>query len=159
MAFGIDLAIQLLREILKELKIADAGTADSTAANQVNQIALETAIKAVLDIINTNGSTGNTSLTAISNALSTLNTNSATAANQTSLIATTNPTTKYKIANTDTASTIQYYGFLDKDGNWYIMKNDGVGDYTYCSGLIASPYAGNWTGRVGLTYVTFDIAF
>lgn len=57
----------------------------------------------------------------------------------------------YKIGNIDT-STPAYYGFTDKDGNWYIMKNDS-GAYTYVKG--ASGYTTAWTNRATQTYDYF----
>ncbi len=162
MAFGTEQALQLLRAILKELETEISGTSGATAANQATQIILETAIKAVLDTINTNGSTGNTTLTAISNALTTLNSNIATSAKQDSQIALENPTKKYKISETDTTGASYYYfGFIDKDGGWYIMRQalttSVLNTFTYVSG--ASLFATAWTGRTSQTYVTFDNAF
>lgn len=57
----------------------------------------------------------------------------------------------YKISNIDT-STPSYYGFTDKAGNWYIMKNDS-GAYTYVKG--ASGYTTAWTNRATQTYDYF----
>lgn len=65
----------------------------------------------------------------------------------------------YKAANMDT-STPAYYGFVDKDGNWYIMKeatSGSVKTYTYCKGT--SGYATAWTNRATQTYDTYDNTF
>ena len=73
----------------------------------------------------------------------------------------TNPTDKYGITNTDTtSSSTHYYGFIDKDGNWYIMQESisgSVSTYSYVVGTTS--YSTNWTGRAALTYVEFDLAF
>lgn len=52
----------------------------------------------------------------------------------------------------------KYYGFLDKNGNWYIMKAAGTGPVTYR--YITSAALGNntdyptaWTNRATLAYV------
>lgn len=67
----------------------------------------------------------------------------------------------YQIANSEIISGgTSYYGFLDKDGNWYIQKaveSGKITTYTYVKG--ASDYATNWTGRTGLSYNTFDAIF
>lgn len=164
MAFGTEQAIQLLREILRELSSGSDGSGEATAGNQDAQIVLETAISNALTTLNITelvirdySIDSNSRLQLIQILLETIrdqevNVPKATEAKQ-------DPTAKYNIANTDTASTVQYFGFLDKDGNWYVLKNNGAGIYTYCSGLVASPYATAWTGRAGLTYVTFDNAF
>jgi hypothetical protein len=60
-------------------------------------------------------------------------------------------------------SDITYYGFIDRKGNWYIMKQDrsvsGTAEiaYTFIKG--SSLYSTNWTNRESLTYATFDSTF
>lgn len=131
--------------------IAEGSKSDTAAVNGTSSSSVVSLLKGIYILLNTEGTT-------LSSILTTLG-SQATATKQDSLIGLIDPTAKYNIANTDTASTVQYFGFLDKDGNWYILKNDGAGTYTYCSGLAASSYATAWTGRIGLTYVTFDSAF
>ena len=51
------------------------------------------------------------------------------------------PTAKYKITNIDSSGDTKYFGYLDRDGNWYIMK------LTATQGLYAkgtSNYLSNW---------------
>lgn len=66
---------------------------------------------------------------------------------------------EYNISDTDTTSP-NYYGFLAKDGSWFILKEtiSGVNTaYRYCKG--ASNYTTAWAGRGGLTYDYFDVIF
>ena len=65
------------------------------------------------------------------------------------------PLDKYEIANREEGTT-SYYGYIDKDGNWYIMKSTSTVD-TFVKGI--TDYATNWTGRAGLTYQRFDLVF
>ncbi len=68
---------------------------------------------------------------------------------------------QYQISDTDeSASSPQYYGFLGKEGHWYIMKminTAGVKTFRYIQGH--SGYAAAWTGRAALTYGYFDEIF
>ena len=67
------------------------------------------------------------------------------------------PTDGYKIAQLDDSAPA-YYGYLDKDGNWFILKvDDTTGEYRYTKG--ASNFSTNWTGRAGLTYALYDSVF
>jgi hypothetical protein len=66
------------------------------------------------------------------------------------------PTDGYNISKIDDTSSPAYYGFLNKDGGWFIMKEDG-GDYTYARG--DSNFSSNWANRASLTYGTFDEVF
>jgi|SRR6185436_826919 len=71
-----------------------------------------------------------------------------------------NPLDKYKIANKDDDGTPNYYGFTDKDGNWYILKETisaGADTYRYIKG--SSDFPTNWTGRAGLSYDYFENVF
>ncbi len=65
------------------------------------------------------------------------------------------PLAKYKASDMDEAS-ISYYGFLDADGNWYIMKITNT-TIRYAKG--SSNYADNWNGRATLTYNYFSEVF
>lgn len=59
----------------------------------------------------------------------------------------------YKISDIDDDASPNYYGFIDKDGNWYIIKETisaGNNTYRYIKG--SSDYTTNWTGRAGLSY-------
>lgn len=66
------------------------------------------------------------------------------------------PTDGYKISQLDD-STPSYYGFIRKDGAWFIMKEESNGDYRYTKG--ASSFSTNWTDRASLTYGYFDAIF
>lgn len=72
----------------------------------------------------------------------------------------------YKISNKRAKagdSDITYYGYVDRRGNWYIMKvdkSDGVaGNTTYEFIKGASLYSTNWTTRESLVYASFDSTF
>lgn len=59
----------------------------------------------------------------------------------------------YKINDVDADTSPNYYGFTDKDGNWFILKETlsaGADTYRYVKG--SSNYTTNWTARVGLSY-------
>lgn len=66
------------------------------------------------------------------------------------------PTDGYKISRIDD-STPSYYGFTNKDGAWFIMKEDSCGNYTYATG--PSNFASNWANRTSLTYGEFFDVF
>lgn len=65
------------------------------------------------------------------------------------------PTDGYGIMNTDESSYPYYYGFVNKDGAWYIVKAASDGSFTYAKG--ASGY--NWSARAGQTYASYDSTF
>lgn len=65
---------------------------------------------------------------------------------------------KYQIADGDEVTTTKYYGFTEKDGGWYILKNDTTANsYRYSKG--SSGYSTAWSGRASLTYDYFDVIF
>lgn len=70
------------------------------------------------------------------------------------------PTDGYNISRVDD-STPAYYGFLDKDSNWFIMKENTDGTYLYAKG--STDFAGNWGLRGdevnGPTFDYFDETF
>lgn len=49
-----------------------------------------------------------------------------------------------------------YYGFIDSDTNWYIMRTNSV-SIDFCRGIVN--YSTNWAGRALLTYVKFNQTF
>ncbi len=67
------------------------------------------------------------------------------------------PTDGYNISEIDDSGTPSYYGFVHKNGNWYIAKEDATGGYRYTKGT--SSFSTNWTNRAGLTYDYFDVVF
>jgi len=66
------------------------------------------------------------------------------------------PTDGYSIAQVDDA-TPSYYGYQDKDGNWYIIKEDSDGSFRYCRGY--SNFSSFWSSRSSLTYDYFENVF
>lgn len=69
------------------------------------------------------------------------------------------PTDGYKITELDDASPA-YYGFVRKDGAWFIMKEGTGGDYRYAKG--SSDFTNGttgWPNRANLTYGYFDAIF
>ena len=73
------------------------------------------------------------------------------------------PTDGYNISQLDDTSsaTYAYYGFVNKDGNWYIQRETltGVdtGAYRYFKG--STSFSTNWEGRVDLGYDDFEDIF
>jgi len=69
-----------------------------------------------------------------------------------------NPTDKYKLSDMDTGGATEYYGYIDKDENWYILQLTTTAA-RYCSG--AGGYPAAWDDRVppGQTYDYFDEVF
>ena len=66
--------------------------------------------------------------------------------------------TQYHVNDADEASATKYYGFSDKDGNWYITKNDtAANSYRYTKG--SGAYSTAWTNRAALTYALYDVTF
>lgn len=66
------------------------------------------------------------------------------------------PTDGYKISELDD-SVPAYYGFMNKDENWFIMKEDSSGSYRYANGT--SSFSTNWTNRASLGYDYFHNVF
>ncbi|KKU10507.1 MAG: hypothetical protein UX13_C0010G0007 [Candidatus Woesebacteria bacterium GW2011_GWB1_45_5] len=70
------------------------------------------------------------------------------------------PTDGYKINQVDDSSPA-YYGFTNKDGAWFIMKEDtSTGDYRYTIGPSDFTNATTgWPNRAALTYDYFENVF
>lgn len=66
------------------------------------------------------------------------------------------PTDAYGISQVDDASP-SYYGFVNKDGAWYITREEEDGSYRYCKGALN--FSGNWGNRGSLSYNYFNTAF
>jgi len=64
----------------------------------------------------------------------------------------------YKLADMETGGETEYYGYTDKDENWYIMQLTTTAS-RYCSG--AAGYAAAWIARVppGQTYLYYHEVF
>lgn len=67
------------------------------------------------------------------------------------------PTDGYNITEIDDSGADTYYGYINKDGAWYIQKEAASGAYRYTKG--ASDFTTSWTGRTGLTYDYFNVVF
>ena len=67
------------------------------------------------------------------------------------------PTDGYRVNEVDDAALPSYYGFVDRDGAWYIAKEDSSGSWRYAKG--GASFSTNWTGRVALSYDYFDAVF
>lgn len=60
------------------------------------------------------------------------------------------PTDGYRISEIDD-SVISYYGFINHEGNWFIMKEDAdSGSFRYIKG--DTDFPGHWTDRQNLVY-------
>lgn len=72
----------------------------------------------------------------------------------------TSPIDGYEISDKDDDASPNYYGFVNAEGGWYIMKeivSAGADTYRYIKGT--SGYTTNWTGRAGLSYGYFNVIF
>jgi hypothetical protein len=69
------------------------------------------------------------------------------------------PTDGYKISEIDDSSP-SYYGFVDKDGEWFIMKESSTGQYKYYKKTgTDDTFTVEWPNRGGFTYLYFDSIF
>lgn len=64
----------------------------------------------------------------------------------------------YKLADMETGGATEYYGYTDKDENWYIIALTTTTS-KYCSG--AAAYGAAWAARVppGQTYAYYHEVF
>lgn len=67
------------------------------------------------------------------------------------------PTDGYNITEIDDTGDDTYYGYVDKDGKWYILKELSTGAYRYTKG--SSGFSTNWTLRNSLSYGYFNDVF
>jgi len=65
-------------------------------------------------------------------------------------------TAKYKISDIDDTGSKKYFGYMDKDGNWFIMTLTTT-QTRYVKGT--SNYITAWTGRASLVYDYFNNIF
>jgi hypothetical protein len=66
----------------------------------------------------------------------------------------------YKISDKDDDASPNYYGFVSKNGAWYILKETvlaGADTYRYAKG--SSDYTTNWTNRASLSYDYYHNVF
>ena len=66
------------------------------------------------------------------------------------------PLDDYAITNIDDSGSPAYYGFVKKNGSWYIMRQDS-NEYFYAKG--SADFTGSWNKRTTLTYDYFNIVF
>lgn len=67
---------------------------------------------------------------------------------------------QYKITDIDADASPNYYSFVDKDGNYYFLKETvsaGADTYRYWKGT--GDYANDWTARAAKTYDYFNVVF
>lgn len=70
------------------------------------------------------------------------------------------PTDGYNITEIDDSGVDTYYGYVNKDGAWYIQKELSTGAYRYIKG--ASGFTNvttGWPNRISLTYGYFNDIF
>ncbi len=68
----------------------------------------------------------------------------------------TQPTDGYQIAEINEGE-VSYFGFVDLEGNWFIMKEDEAGSFRYTKGRVDFP--NNWSIREQLKYDYYDRVF
>lgn len=66
------------------------------------------------------------------------------------------PTDSYALSNIDDSTSTEYYGYEDKDGNWYIKKL-ASNALTFAKG--SSGYTTAWTNRASQTYASYGVTF
>lgn len=73
------------------------------------------------------------------------------------------PTDGFKITEVDDTGSPAYYGFVDKTGAWFIMKEDSTAtpNYSYVKGTggVGDTFAAKWLLRGSLSYGYFDTVF
>lgn len=70
------------------------------------------------------------------------------------------PTDGYNITEIDDSGVDTYYGYVNKDGAWYIQKELSTGAYRYVKG--ASDFTNattGWPNKINLTYGYFNDIF
>ena len=67
------------------------------------------------------------------------------------------PTDGYNITEIDDDDLPAYYGFVNKQGHWYISKEDATGAYRYFKGT--TMFSDQWEVREGFVYGYFDEIF
>jgi len=64
----------------------------------------------------------------------------------------------FAASDLDEAADTKYYGFIEQDGAWVILKLvTSAGTLRYAKGKIS--YQTNWTGRAALSYGYYDEVF
>ncbi len=71
----------------------------------------------------------------------------------------TDPLLGYRISDRDTGGAFNYYGYMKKDAQFYIMREDtSTGAYRYYKGTVGD-YVTDWTNRANLTYAYLNLVF
>lgn len=71
---------------------------------------------------------------------------------------TTSPTEGYKISEIDDGNIISYYGFVNHEGAWFIMREDTeANSFRYARGR--TDFRDNWADRENLRYDYYDSLF
>lgn len=64
----------------------------------------------------------------------------------------------FKVSDTDTAGDVKYYGYINSDGNWYIMREiSSTGTYRFTRGT--TDYDTAWAARSSQIYTLYNIVF
>lgn len=74
----------------------------------------------------------------------------------------TTPAAAYKLVyddDTSTPTTYEYYGYEDKDANWYIRRYDVVNAKSEFVAGTGGGITPEWAGRAGKTYGTYGSTF
>ena len=72
----------------------------------------------------------------------------------------TSPLDGYELSDKDDDASPNYYGFLNAEGAWYVLKETvsaGADTYRYIKGT--SDYPTNWGNRSSLSYGYFNSVF
>ena len=73
-------------------------------------------------------------------------------------ITVSNVSLEYKISDIAEGDTVNYYGFMNKNGEYYFMKEDtSVNTYRYWKGQ--TNYATDWADRVNKSYDYYTAIF
>ena len=68
------------------------------------------------------------------------------------------PTDAYSISNSEDTGTYKYFGFEDKNGNWYILRKT-IATNVYLYTANTSDYSTGWTNRATQTYASYATTF
>ena len=63
---------------------------------------------------------------------------------------------EYMPSDIESGGATEYFGFIDADGRWYIMKKTSTA-IRYTAG--GASYSTNWTNRAALSYDYWDAVF
>jgi len=131
----------------RAVSVVDSGGDDVNMAKEAKQDDIITELKLKADLTETQP---------VSNASLPLPAGASTEEKQDTQIANQDFLTNYNISDKETDVATEYFGFVDKDENWYIQRMTAT-DIRYVAG--AGDYATAWTGRAGLSYDYFFNTF